>query len=563
MRLQFSFSPTLLLLGLLTLCPPLPVLADALAELPALWRDKLEPVPETDITGTERIAREAITQTRTRLADRLQQDPGDAADLAAGYGELAALYQLFHIDSAAALCWENARTLQPRDFRWLYYAAYLALNSGQTEKALDLFREARELNPNYRPLDLRMGQLWLDTDQLDKAQAELDKAAAEPGLRAAALYYLGQIDLLRHDYQAAQQHLSEALTINPEATEVHYPLAQAYRQLGKPELSRQHLARFKQRVPDAEDPLVTELQTVLKTSHWEFRLGLKASMERRDYQAASEHFRQGLEIDPDNLAARVSYARALYLAGQVEAAEEQLDRVLADDPEQILANFLLAVLSESRDKPEQAIARYQRVLELDPEHEGAHFYLGNLLFHQGRFREAAAQYRLALAASSDIPPARLLEIVALHRAGEADRTIARELEQRVRQFPAQAELKYALIRLRSLSQDTEVRDSIQALTLANQLAPKQPTPPNIEALALAAACDGQYEQAARLQQQVIDMLTWMVPAEKTLALEKTLAAYKAGKMPAQPVWPADDPLLSPLPLNPSEPFREYPSAVPF
>ncbi len=563
MRLRFSFSPTLLLLGLLTLCPPLPVLADALAELPALWRDKLEPVPETDITGTERIAREAITQTRTRLADRLQQDPGDAADLAAGYGELAALYQLFHIDSAAALCWENARTLQPRDFRWIYYAAYLALNSGQTEKALDLFREARELNPNYRPLDLRMGQLWLDTDQLDKAQAELDKAAAEPGLRAAALYHLGQIDLLRHDYQAAQQHLSEALTINPEATEVHYPLAQAYRQLGKPELARQHLARFKQRVPDAEDPLVTELQTVLKTSHWEFRLGLKASMERRDYQAASEHFRQGLEIDPDNLAARVSYARALYLAGQVEAAEEQLDRVLADDPEQILANFLLAVLSESRDKPEQAIARYQRVLELDPEHEGAHFYLGNLLFHQGRFREAAAQYRLALAASSDIPPARLLEIVALHRAGEADKTIARELEQRVRQFPAQAELKYALIRLRSLSQDTEVRDSIQALTLANQLAPKQPTPPNIEALALAAACDGQYEQAARLQQQVIDMLTWMVPAEKTLALEKTLAAYKAGKMPAQPVWPADDPLLSPLPLNPSEPFREYPSAVPF
>ena len=563
MKPQYFPSPALLLIGLLMFVLPQPLPADALSRLPAAWQDRLQAVPETDVSGTERIAREAITGTRDRLAELLQSGTNDNKNLAEGYGELAALYQLFHIDSAAALCWENARTLQPADFRWTYYAGYLALNSGETKKALELFQQARKLNPDYRPLDLRMGQLWLDTDQLDKAQAALQKAADETGLRAAALYYLGQIDLLRHDYQEAQANLSEALRINPEASEVHYPLAQAYRQLGKQELAREHLARFKQQTPDADDPLVAELETVLQTSHWDFRLGMQAIMEQQDYEAAIEHFRKGLEIDPDNLAARVSYARALYLGGQADAAEEQLQRVLTRDPNQVLANFFLAVLWESRDKAEEAAARYQRILKLEPEHEGAHFYLANLLYHQGRFREAASQYRAALTASSEIPPARLLELVALHRAGDADSDIARQLEQRVREYPEQSELKYALIRLRALSRDAEVRDSFKALTLANELAPNQPTPPNIEALALAAACDGQYQQAARLQQQVIGMVKWMLPAEKLQSLETTLAAYEKDSMPQQPVWPADDPLLSPLPLNPMEPFRDYPAAVPF
>ena len=85
----------------------------------------------------------------------------------------------------------------------------------------------------------------------------------------------------------------------------------------------------------------------------------------------------------------------------------------------------------------------------------------------------------------------------------------------------------------------------------------------LHGVALAAACDGQYQQAARLQQQVIGMVKWMLPAEKLQPLETTLAAYEKDSMPQQPVWPADDPLLSPLPLNPVEPFRDYPAAVPF
>jgi len=142
---------------------PLRGSADAVAQLPSAWTGTLTPVPEADISGAERVVQESIAATRGRLAELLDAANTDAANLAVGYGKLAALYQLADIDRAAALCWENARSLQPDEFRWSYYAGYLALTQGQTDTALSRLQRAQELKPDYAPLNLRLGQLWLET----------------------------------------------------------------------------------------------------------------------------------------------------------------------------------------------------------------------------------------------------------------------------------------------------------------------------------------------------------------------------------------------------------------
>lgn len=537
--------------------------ADALSELPAGWQQRLQPVPDSDISGVERVGQDSIRRTRARLQGLLLQgEPVDSIQLAEGYGSLAALYQLFDIDAAATPCWDNAIRLQPDEFRWHYYAGYLALTGGRSAQALQHFERARALDPDYPALQLRFGQLWLETNRLEQARPALSRAAATPGLRAAALYYLGQLALLQRDYATARDRLREALDLDPQASGVHYPLAQAYRRLGEEALAREHLAQFERRDPAAEDPLIGELNQVLQTSRGEFGQGMKA-IRQRDYAGAVEHFRAGLEVDPDNLAARVSYARVLYLDGQRETAEQELNSVLERDPQQPLAQLLLGVLAQARGEAQPAAARYRKLLELDPRHDGGHFFLANLLFTEGRFAQAAEHYGAALAANPDIPPARLLELVAWHHAGRPDAEVTAQLEQLLDRHPDQAELQYALIRMRSLSASPGVRDSVQALNLANVLAPSQPTPPNIQALALAAAADGQFEQAAGLQQQVLDMLGWMGGEQQLQTLRDTLAAYQDGLMPQQPVWPLDDPLLSPPPFDPMEPFRDYPSPVPY
>ena len=99
--------------------------------------------------------------------------------------------------------------------------------------------------------------------------------------------------------------------------------------------------------------------------------------------------------------------------------------------------------------------------------------------------------------------------------------------------------------------------------LANELAPREPSPANIEALALAAAADGQFEEAARLQHQVMDMTQWMGTSEQTAAREAALEALEAHRLPSLPAWPEVDPRLSPPPANPFAVFRNYPAAVPY
>jgi tetratricopeptide (TPR) repeat protein len=551
-----------LLPAALLLAAPLVLLADTLSQLPDGWRHQLQAIPEADVSGVEAVGRDSIARTRERLAEALQADPPDPATLAEGYASLAALYQLFRIDTAAALCWDNARQLQPDAFRWHYYAGYLALTRGHSDRALELFEQARAIDPDYPALQLRLGQLWLDTNEIEPARAALQRAAQTPGLRAAALYHLGQLEILQRNYAAAREHLEEALRIDPQATGVHYPLAQAYRHLGEAELARRHLALFKRADPASEDPLVDDLETVLHTSRSDFSAAMRALGER-DYAGAVEHFRAGLEVDPENLAARISYARVLYLDGQTQAAQQQLETVLERDPQQALAQLLMGALLQAQGKSAGAADHYRNVLEQDPEHDGAHFFLANLLLNQHDFAEAEQHYSAALAVNSDIPPARLLRLVARHRAGTPDADIARQLSELIARYPQQAELKYALVRVYSLSADPAVRDSVAALDLANELAPAQPTPPNIEALALAAAADGQFEQAAQLQQQALDMLGWMASEQQLQTARETLETYQAGRMPRQAVWPSDDPLLSPAPFSPLGPFRDYPSPVPY
>ena len=166
--------------GILLFSLPLRLPADALAQLPPAWQNRLQPVPEADLSGAEAVGQESINTDPGAARGTAAGAATDTAELAAGYGNLAALYQLFKINTAAGLCWDNARTLQPEEFRWSYFAGYLALNEGRTDTALARFQRAAALKPDYAPLQLRMGQLRLDTDQLDQAQTALKPPPPRP-----------------------------------------------------------------------------------------------------------------------------------------------------------------------------------------------------------------------------------------------------------------------------------------------------------------------------------------------------------------------------------------------
>lgn len=541
-------------------CLPLTVWSDALSELPQAWKDPLQPIAEADLSGAEPLAQRVIAEQRNEVERLLLNANPKENDLAEGYGRLGAFYQVYQLTSAAEISYRNAMQLDPDNFRWVYYAGYLTSQSGRHEEAIKLYTTAWKLKPDDPPLSLRLGESWLELGRLAEASNALQSVAEKPGLRALALYHLAQIDLLQRHYDQAIEKLEEVLQLDPQADQAYYPLARAWRAKGENERSREYMASSGRRLPGVEDPLIRELESLNQGARRFFSEGLRASHDQ-DFMAAAKAFAQGLEIEPENHHARVSYARALFLSGEAAEASRELDVVLQSAPEHTLALFLSGILFEDSGNSIEAIKRYQKVLKQEPNHYGAHFCLANRLFQEADYKSAAGHYHAALAANPDIPPARLYELMALKHSGQADTQILKQLESLTSKYQEQQILRYILIRMLTLSEEDQVRDTERARQLVNELVQEAFIPPHVELQALVAAAIGNFDQAASLQQQVLPALLWMGTDIHQQAQE-VLAAYQRQEMP-QIAWYQANHVLRPPSTDARLMFREYLSAVPF
>lgn len=534
---------------------------DPVASPPEPWAGQLMPIPSADLSGAEPAVRQAILNARAAIAELLVGPDSDPKRLAQVYGRLGALLVLREVEAPADAAFRNAQTLEPDAFRWAYYAGYLALMTGNTDRALDRLEAAQALDPNYPPLHLRLGQVHLDRSELAQARSHLERITKTPGLEPAAHFYLGQIANLERRYTDALVHLTRTLELDPAATEAHWPLAQAYRALGDPEKARPHMALVEPRTPPAKDPLLEQLQGAAVQSVPAFERAIYA-VDKRDYRTAVTEFAAGLELVPDNLAARVSYARVLYLLGDGRAAETELDRALAAEPRQPLALFLKGVLLQQQGEANQAAEYYRQVLEIVPDHPGALYYLANLDFASGRYVEATAAYRRAIQLEDAPPPARLLGLVAGHHSGTPESETATRLAGLTAAQPDDPLLAYAQACLLAAAREPNLRDPGRASALATTLGFLLPGPPQLRVLALSQAASGDYDAAADTLAQAITLSGPWLWAQARAVLETELADYRGHRLPGQP-WPEGDPLLSPPPFDPIGPFRDYPAPVPY
>ncbi|MGB7931790.1 MAG: tetratricopeptide repeat protein [Gammaproteobacteria bacterium] len=533
---------------------------DNVSSLPGSWADKLLSVPVPNLEGQAPDIRSGLDETRNAVNAALQKPEVSATELADAYGELGGIYQASFLRQSAEACFQNAQRLEPENFRWAYYAAWLADQTGQTELALKRYEHARSLKSDYPPLTLRMADVLADLNETDKAEAAYREVVGVPGLEAPALFGLGQIALLRRDYASAIDDFSKALQFDPAATRIHYPLGQALHAVKRDAEAKEHLAQHGDRLPAVKDPLVEELDAMKNSASRYFTRAMKA-IQDRDYQAAAAAFAQGLESEPDNATARVSYARTLYLSDHKTEARQALERAVALQPDNTLGLFLLGVLSDEAGDASAAEDYYTQVLEHKPGHGGAHFFLANHYWREGDYPDAARHYAAAVADDPRNVPARLLYLDALDNTGAPAEQLKAALEAGVQHSPEQPLFTLRLIVLLATSQEKGTGDPQQALRLARELAEQQAIPPAREALALACAATGDFEQATEIQQQIVSLAVWSWPGEAE-RLSRTLTAYREGKMPAAADLPGAPPVQAP-PTSGEGPFRDYPAARPY
>lgn len=474
------------------------------------------------------------------LADAWREFQASSADasgagLAQAYGRLGLAYQANYLPVSARDCYENAIRLAPGQSQWRYYLGFLLEEAGETGAAVEAYREAIRLAPDYLPARLRAAGLLLNLGQLDAAEAELRSVLDRQPDNAVALAGAGRIALARGDFGKAHEALSRALQRQPRATRLYHPLGLALRGLGRTAEAEEAFARRGATEAVSADPLLEALRESSRSAQSYMTRATAAAQDGR-YDIAARAFSEAVALDPDNHLARAGLAQALERLGRYDEALEEANKALELAPGHALTRFQKGRLLERREQDEAASAEYRLALEADPDYAEARLLLGNALMRMGDSAGAIAQYERA---SQGLPHSvpllyRLgLAQVAAGRCDTASDTLRRASEQN----PSYGPVVEALVRNAATCSAAGERDRLQALEDGRWLYQQLPNAAHAEALAMAFAANGMWDEALETQRAAMQSVEGEAGYERRF-MQLNLERYRQ-RRPAAGAWPDD------------------------
>ena len=406
-------------------------------------RGGVEPLALPDLSRLSESVRDQVRERHTALT-RIDRPEAPADELGRAHGDLGLILMAAGYDTAALSSLRNAQAVAPHDPRWPYYLAKFHLIRGEHARPTALFERALELRPADVPTLVHLAGLYVDQGRLDDAQVLFQQALDHDPRSAVALAGPQAVELL-----------TRALTLEPEATSLHYPLAMAYRGLGEPNNTDAHLQQRGDGKPTLSDPLMDEYNGLLESSQAYERRGW-AALQAGGWAEAAALFHKGLELEPENLALRHPRALALARMGETDAAIAEFEAIVRQSPTNGLAHYSLGVIFarqrrhaeaasrfalavrhnsnhaeahmglafslEALGRPEDALEPYRRVVELDPRQVGAWRELANVLIGLERYQEARDWLVAARRIHVDRP-----ELTALHDVVEAVLTLQKSI----------------------------------------------------------------------------------------------------------------------------------------
>lgn len=369
----------------------LPTTAQLNADVPDIPEFTLPDLTELSALVQEQINdRHALVIQRTASRLTAPRQLGDA------YGDLGLVLMATGYYEAAVTAYLRAQALAPAAVRWPYYLGHLYGITGRPADATVHLERALELQPNRLATVVALGENQLDQSQVAEAEGLFAHALELAPTSGAALAGAGRVAAAQNNHPRAIEFLEQALSHEPTASSLHYPLAMSYRALGDVKNARTHLSQRGHVRATPPDPLLDASDGVLRsTMAFEIR-GMQAMEARRPTEAAAI-FREGLALAPNDPYLRHRLGTVLMMSGDTAAAVEQLHAVLEISPDFARAHFGLGVIESVAGQPQEAIAHFAAAVEHQPNYLEGHLGLAEALRATGRLSEAAASYERVIA----------------------------------------------------------------------------------------------------------------------------------------------------------------------
>jgi tetratricopeptide (TPR) repeat protein len=410
------------------------------------WRNAGTPRPpevapedlDSDVAALVKAARE-----------RVLREPRSAA----AWGALAEVFHFNDRPEEARTCYLEAARLDPNDPRWPYLLGTLLQRSHHDEALAPLRRAAalaeRDDPENPAPL-LTLAEQLLADDDLDAADALVQKAARIDAGDVRVQYNLGVLALRRDQPRAAVEHLLRAAASPFARQKANVQLGLAHERLG--EADRSAACAAEARKPPADDPWPDRyLHEASARRSWKLQQYDTADylIQRRNLEEAVRVLRAAIPPEEHNPRPFMMLGQAEFLLRHFDKAATAFSAVLAASPDHAGATYHLAAVryyegealpsnaadgAAARAKYEEALRYADAVLKLKPDDLLTQMLRGSCLSRLGRREEALETLHQAVRHHQEVSEAHLMYGEALADAGRTEEAVA-ELKQAVELAP--------------------------------------------------------------------------------------------------------------------------------
>jgi tetratricopeptide (TPR) repeat protein len=256
-----------------------------------------------------------------------------------------------------------------------------------------------------------IGVLLASHRQYRQAAYEFEQAdALQPG-NFDILHDLGQAYLLSGQLPKAQDTLNRALRLQPDSADTLYLLAQTAAQMRKEVDALELLVQARKIAPNNTNILFLMAQLSMKQSFFEdaielLKEGLKIDFRRADFHAALgesyftvgkvddalQEFKTLVSLDPSPRS-YVFMALCYRHLGQYDEAKRYLKQSLSADPNNLPTLFNLGFIARKEGDYPQSEQYLQRAVRLDKDYPEVLFELGSLKMDQKKFDQAVPLLR--------------------------------------------------------------------------------------------------------------------------------------------------------------------------
>ncbi|MEN8135572.1 MAG: tetratricopeptide repeat protein [Thermodesulfobacteriota bacterium] len=285
----------------------------------------------------------------------------------------------------AVACFHKALSMQPAAEVY-YNLAVIQEKLGNLVDAIDSFQEALHLSPDLRIVHLPLGNLFLRTDNFQKAIDCYTVVLSNDQNNAEAYNNLGVALKKINQLEDAAGNFRKALKIRPVYDEAFVNLGVVLFEEGKPE--------------EAIDCYRKALSINPQLSEAYINLG-NAYKKLRQYEEAVDCFLKSLSLDPNSTTALNSLGLIYQNQWRYEAAAELFRKAISLDSEDYEAFKNLGLANLQQGRPKEATECFQKALSINPECGESIFGLGAIHIEEGNFKEASIALREAVTLNPD------------------------------------------------------------------------------------------------------------------------------------------------------------------